>query len=34
LAIVEGEPEVARKVRGNYAEIATSAGCPGYDAED
>jgi hypothetical protein len=35
-ATVEGElqPEVAREVRDDYTEIATSANCPGYDAED
>jgi hypothetical protein len=35
-ATVEGElqPEVAREVRDDYAEIATSANFPGYDAED
>lgn len=36
LTTVEGElePEVAQEVRDDYAEIATSANCPGYDAED
>ncbi len=36
LAGVEGEiqPEVAQEVRDDYAEIATDANCPGYDAED
>ena len=37
LATVEGElePEVAREVRDDYAEIATNAtNFPGYDAED
>ena len=34
LTMVEGEPEVVREVRDDYAEIATSAGCPGYHAED
>ncbi len=32
LTMVEGE--VAQEVREDYAQIATSAGCPGYDAED
>ena len=32
LATVWGEPE--HEVRDDYAQIATSAGCPGYDAED
>ena len=30
----EGEPEVAREVRDDYAEIATDANCPVYAAED
>ena len=37
LATVEGElePEVAREVRDDYAEIATNVtNFPGYDAED
>lgn len=36
LTTVEGElePEVAQEVRDDYAEIATSANCPGYDEED
>lgn len=36
LATVEGElrPEVVQEVRDDYAEIATSANCPGYDEED
>ncbi len=36
LAGVEGEvqSEVAQEVRGDYAEIATDANCPDYDAED
>jgi hypothetical protein len=32
LATVEGELE--HEVRDHYAEITTSANCPGYDAED
>jgi hypothetical protein len=36
LATAEGElePEVAQEVRDDYAEIATSANCLGYDTED
>jgi hypothetical protein len=35
LATVESEleSEVAQEVREDYAEIATGANCPGYDAE-
>ena len=34
LVRVEGqlEPEVAEEVRDDYAEMATDANCPGYDA--
>jgi polyhydroxyalkanoate synthesis regulator phasin len=28
------QPEVEKEVRDDYAEIATGANCPGYDAED
>jgi hypothetical protein len=36
LTTVEGEleAEAAQEVRDDYAEITTSANCPGYDAED
>ncbi len=36
LAGVEEElqPEVAQEVRDDYAQIATDANCPGYDAQD
>jgi len=36
LATVESElePEVAQELRDDYAEIATSANCPGNDEED
>lgn len=30
----ELEPQVEQEVRDDYAEIATDANCPGYDAED